>query len=335
MFAVWLVVAFATEAVRLPTGDGAEIVLHHTAGPGAPVLLVHGVSSNHRFWDLSDEASLARWLAGRGFDVWNLDLRGHGDAERLGDGRRQSPDWDLDDYGQIDVATAIGHVRAATGDDRVHYVGHSMGGMVFAVYLATHGDEAIASAVVVGSPLDLRDPDALVALLGPGEPLVDAIRRLPTPFAAKLLAVVRRDAPLQIDVMLHNPANLAPEVERDMLRRVVSPLTRGEVAQLADMARDAEFRSADGELAWRHELAAVTAPMLFLAGRADRVVSPERVLAYHDAVGSPDKAFVVVSRADGFSGDYGHLDYCCARDAPTEVYPMIEAWLATHPAADR
>ena len=327
--------AFEPEVHRVSTVDGAEIVLHRKGGEGPPVVLVHGVSSNHRFWDVQPGASLADHLAGAGYDVWNLDLRGHGDALKDGRGRKQRPDWDIDDYGKQDLPAAFAHVRSRTGAERVHYVGHSMGGMVLAVYLATEGDAELASAVVVASPLDFREPDLVLRVLLAGGHVVGPIRRLPTPMGAKGLALFRRELPGQTDAMLHNPANFDRKVEGAMLRSVVSPMTRGEIRQFSRMAAEADFRSADGETIWRHDLIDVTLPMFFVAGRMDRVATPERVLAFHDAVGSEDKAFVVVSEANGFSGDYGHLDACCARQANTEVWPMIELWLDSHPAEDR
>ena len=43
-----------------------------------PVILCHGLSYNNHFWDLTDKVSLARYLAGRGYDVWAVSLRGAG-----------------------------------------------------------------------------------------------------------------------------------------------------------------------------------------------------------------------------------------------------------------
>ena len=41
-----------------------------------PVLLIHGLSANHRVFDLRREKSLAWALCEKGYDVWLLDLRG-------------------------------------------------------------------------------------------------------------------------------------------------------------------------------------------------------------------------------------------------------------------
>ena len=49
-------------SVKVVTEDGATIALHHHPGRGAPVIAVHGIASNHHFWDLDPQHSLAKWL---------------------------------------------------------------------------------------------------------------------------------------------------------------------------------------------------------------------------------------------------------------------------------
>ncbi len=53
--------------------------------------------------------------------------------------------------------------------------------------------------------------------------------------------------------------------------------------------------------------------MLFVAGRADHVVTPDRVKAFQDAVVSPD------------------LDFGCAPAAEDALFPPLIAWLADRP----
>ena len=320
------------ELVWVATDDDHHVVLHHRANPGRPaVVLCHGISSNSRFWDLAPDRSLAEALWTAGYDVWNLDLRGHGAARRGPEGKPQAPGWSVDDYGTSDLPAVFAAVRAASGQGELHYVGHSMGGMVLAVYLASHPDPGLASAVVVGSPLDFRDLDPLVATLFAMAPVGRAFGALPTPAGARVLAVTRRDTIGRLDEILHNPENVDRRTEALMLRTVVSPLWRGEVSQFRPMGKDVEFRGAAGGVPYREALAEVTVPMLFVAGRADHLVSPDRVWTYFEAVGSPDKQFVVASVANGMHGDYGHLDLGCGDHAADDVFPLIVSWLGTHP----
>ena len=71
------------------TPDGVRLALYRykpAGGGGAlsPVILCHGFSSNRFTWELPG-MSMARFLAGRGHDVWSLELRGAGRSKRMKD----------------------------------------------------------------------------------------------------------------------------------------------------------------------------------------------------------------------------------------------------------
>ena len=61
-----------------PLGGGPAL-----GGTLAPVLLVHGFGQNRYAWHLPAR-QLSNYLARAGFDVFNLDLRGHGRSRHLG-----------------------------------------------------------------------------------------------------------------------------------------------------------------------------------------------------------------------------------------------------------
>jgi len=320
------------QRLRVQTEDGAEIVLTRYRGDqGKPVLLCHGISSNHHFWDLAPDRSLARFLARQGYDVWNLDLRGHGDAERDAQGKRQRPDWTMDAYGLYDLPAAIQAIKDQTGKEKVDYVGHSMGGLVLAIYLSQTTEPSIGAAVVVASPLDFQVVDPLTRLLLRARFLVHPFRRLPTPAGARLLSGLQGIT--HLDDLLYNPANVAPEFRKMALRRIVSPVTRGELRQLTRVSRAGEFESADGAVVYRTMLEQVRLPMLFIAGRLDRIAPPHRVRGYYEAVGSDEKRFIVAGRTRGMGEDYGHLDFGIGDHAEEDIFPVIESWLDPHKRA--
>lgn len=352
----WLAVALAIALGVVACGEDIDFVPEHAAdaerfyvesergawahvqrypGEGEAVVLVHGISSNHHFWDLAPGRSLALHLAERGFDVYNVDLRGHGHARRGPDGKAQKPGWSVDDYGAFDVASVIEHIRRTRGVERVHYVGHSMGGMVLAVYLALTPRPHLASAVVVASPLDFRDPDPAMRQMLKNAWIAKLFGYTPTPLGARFLAGFGEKAPFHGDEWVLNPDNYEEEAYRQTMRRVVSPLSRGEVAQFALIAKAGdEFVSDNGRVRYREALGNVRVPMLFFAGRADRIVSPDRVQGFYEAVGTTRKQLVVAGRENGFAGDYGHLDFGTSDHAAAEIFPRIADWLDRFPAED-
>jgi len=311
---------------RVPTADGAAVALLRYPAAGPPVILVHGVSSNHATWDLDASHSLARTLQARGYDAWLLDLRGHGLATLDARGRRQRAGGSLDDYGRLDLPAAIEHVRAVTGYDRVGYVGHSMGGMVAAIYTAWQGDAALAALVVVGSPVDFGQPDPLLQLAAAGTPLATLGPTLATPTLARMSAGLDR-SPLFVDPFLFAPGSLTGPERKELYRTVVSPMSRGELRQLRDSLHSGHFASVDGSVDYLAALHQLYVPLLVIAGRGDHVAPVDRVAPFYEQAGSADKALVVAGRVNGFGHDYGHLDLALGDDAPREIHPRILAWL--------
>ena len=104
---------------------GLRLHLRDWGGPDAPppILLVHGLASNARFWDL-----LAPLLA-PSFRLAAIDQRGHGASDKPDDG------YDLPTIAG-DLAAAIG----ALGWPRPLVVGHSWGANVVLQLAADHPD---------------------------------------------------------------------------------------------------------------------------------------------------------------------------------------------------
>ncbi len=311
------------QRVEVATDDGASVVLHRHPADGPPVLVVHGISSNHRCWDLAPDRSLALALQSAGLDAWLLDLRGHGDSTRDAEGGVQRTGWTMDDYGLHDVPAAVDAIVRATGAPGVGYVGHSMGGMVAAITLTRRPEVPIRALVAVGSPLDFSDPDPLLRwALGAAQAALPVV---PTPLGARLAAEMP-GLPLPVDALLFQDI-ASPQVREEMYRSIVSPLTRGELLQLVRSGEAGRLVSADGSLDVLSALQDVRVPALILAGRADRIAPVDRVLPWVEHLGGEDVTFRVAGRATGFAADYGHLDLPLGDHAAAEVYPLIVDWL--------
>lgn len=120
---------------------GRDVRLRATRWPGVgvPVLLLHGLASSRRFWDL-----VVPGLAG--LPVLALDQRGHGDSERP-----QGPY----DGGVVasDVLTALD----ALGLSRVVVVGHSWGASTALRLAATAPERVLAVVAIDGGLGGLRE----------------------------------------------------------------------------------------------------------------------------------------------------------------------------------
>src|SRR3954467_6450124 len=111
--------------LRARSKSGSEIPLamvrKRRASAGetrAPVLLIHGYGQNRYAWHLPAR-SFSNHLAHAGFDVFNLDLRGHGRSRHLG-ARRPSH---ITDFVREDVPAAVDEIRRLSGNRPVFLIG--------------------------------------------------------------------------------------------------------------------------------------------------------------------------------------------------------------------
>ncbi|MCX5468607.1 alpha/beta fold hydrolase [Acinetobacter nematophilus] len=125
------------------TEEGVEIFYKDWGPKDAPVLFFH------HGWPLSsdDWDTQLLFFLNEGFRVVAHDRRGHGRSSQVWDGH------DMDHYAD-DVAAVVKHL----GIKNVVHIGHSTGGGEVAHYIARHGEENVAKAVLVSAvpPLMLK-----------------------------------------------------------------------------------------------------------------------------------------------------------------------------------
>lgn len=318
--------------LEVTASDGQPIALAHFRARGdararEPVILCHGVSVNRSMVDLDDDTSLARHLAGRGFEVYALDLRGRGRSRRRGLAGLV-PRHRFDDYVTRDLPAAIAAVRGRHGAERVHWVGHSMGGLVLYALLGRDPACAVRSAVTIASPLRVRAP----WWLNLGMRVVGALR-LPVCWGhasflvAPLVGWVAHP-PLR---MLLNPANVRGPRLRLATATIIADISSGEVQHFFSMSRAGRFGSTDGLHDYAAGLARVTTPCLVIAGADDRLATPEAVRAGHDLLGGP-REFRLFGRASGDPVDFGHGDLLIGDHSRAVVFPEVTRWLEAYDA---
>jgi alpha-beta hydrolase superfamily lysophospholipase len=304
--------------LHVVTADGVRLALHRfQGGDRGAVIGCHGLAANRLAFDL-DDGSLARHLARAGFDVFLLELRGHGASERP-----RTP-WSFDTYAESDLPAAIAAVAAIHGP-RIGWVGHSMGGILALSYLAS-GGAGLAAAVTVGSALDYSgSASGFHRLL----PLRNALRFLPM---VPVDLVARRSAAFvgrwrspyeRFNVW---SSNVDPVAWRKICEGGFHPVSPPVMSQLATAFQAGGLRSNDGARCYLEGLAQSRTPLLALAGSRDAQCPPEAVLRTSRAVGGAEA--LIFGRDHGCADDYGHFDLLIGRRAAQEVFPRVEAWLA-------
>jgi len=313
----------------LDTDDGWSIQLLRYPAPdgrGDPVLFVHGMGANHHNFDLNRRHSLARFAAARGCDSWVVELRGRGQS-RGNQGDRQ--DWNFEDFLHRDLRAAVACIRAATSRP-VHWVGHSMGGILGLAYVECYGRGDVSSLVLFGTPLAFDPGQWMLKLWGM---VVQVHRVLPTfdqeTWGRRMLPLMQRNRKA-LDFFLRylaNPKNVDTQTTLDLFDKLVTNEAPGIILQFSAWVRCGQIRSCDLVTSYTGELGKVEVPVLFVSGAKDLMAPAEVTRRHMRRLGSAVVEQLVLSRRHGFTADYGHGDLIMGRRAPEEVYPRVVDWI--------
>ena len=311
--------------------DGWKLALYHYSPENAgtslgPTLLVHGLGANrYNMAPPVHEISIAEFLRARGHDVWVAELRGAG---------RSKPTWPRKSYNFNDLVfqdapAFIEHVLKETGASRLNWVGHSLGGMVAYGTMINGRQELIRSVVTVGSPI----------ISGKQHPLVDAVfplrgvLKLPiwTPYRIAGFAggtFPRLANQLFIGLFLGNASLIDARDVKALAPKALHSVPTALIDQFASWYDEARKEAKVGRRVdyWQN-LDKIERPTLLVAGSGDRIVPEYMVREVYDNLGSERKELLLCSKANGFEGDYGHIDLLLARSARYEIYPRIAEWL--------
>lgn len=325
---------FAKELVitRAPS-DAGEVPLamvrkRHASRVGkgetlAPVLLVHGYGQNRYAWHVPSR-SFSNYLARAGFDVYNLDLRGHGRSRHLG-ARRPSH---ITDYVREDIPAAIAEVRRLSEDRGVFLIGHSMGGLLSYAASTALGD-AIAGVTSLGSPYHFTKGSLSLRVVGDVMLAVD--RRLPLGHGApglkwfgesmRLARVFVESPVFPLPIRGFVPGSMEPRVLGEHMSLAMDS---GSITVLRNMFLDAaEWRKTGAALGglsgYAGAFEASDKPLLVIAGTRDDLAPPASVEPAFARSRSRDKTYRAFPR--------GHIDLIMGKDAPRTIWPLIEAWL--------
>lgn len=127
--------------------NGINLRVWRWQAPAPPLLVVHGITNTARGWDFVCRALQAD------FDVWAVDLRGHGDSDKPERG-----------YSTADYAADLAGVIEALGLGKTSVLGHSLGARASA-RLAAERAELVERLVLVDPPAESRPPEQIKAAM--------------------------------------------------------------------------------------------------------------------------------------------------------------------------
>ena len=331
---VWLAARYpepmlADEVHTVVTEDSWPIRMYRRMpanGQGEPVFLCHALATNHLNYELPIGHSVVDALVEAGYDCWTVDLRGNRNSPPPKGMSRRSAH--VEDYLTKDVPAALQHIHETTGFEQVHWIGHSMGGMLFYAYEATFGGENIASATTFGSPIGFKDTrvknGAIIAWLAANcPPLFSAFVRGAAPFA-KILRPQLPGLPLNWD-------NMHPDLGTQAYYNLLEVPPAGVARDMNGWATRREWKMKNGELDVAAALRQCQTPLLAFFAKKDPFVNLNDAEDFMDNLPIDDKAMVILSKEEGCEKDYNHCDIPFSPNADIEVFAHIVDWLGEHP----
>lgn len=296
----------------------------HTKDTRGAVLLVHGFGQN-RYTFHTSKRSMSAYLAEEGFDVFNLDLRGHGRSRRFGAGRSST----LDEYIREDLPKALEEVRIRSGHAKIWLVGHSMGGLI-SYGVSGMLREQVHGVVSIGSPYRFGQGSSILQLLAltveslgftgilDGNPPLP-LRVVGRHFRKRRALWDLRSLP--IPVRSWHPGSIEAPILDEYLERAFDLTSVGVAMSIVRSGREAAMKSLDGQtdygLAFEHS----PLPLLVIAGSHDSLAPPQSVRPAYERSNAKDKTYREFP--------FGHIDLIVGREAPQTVWPLINTWIGT------
>jgi acylglycerol lipase len=250
--------------------------------PRAVLLIVHGLAEHSGRY-----GNVVNHFVPLGYAVYGVDHFGHGKS----DGKRVYVER-FDDYTNT-LKIYFDMIRGRQPDKPIFLVGHSMGGLISAVYLLDHQAE-LAGAVLSGPAVKI--PNYVTpAMLFVGKMLSALIPKF------GLL-------PLQADGVSRDPSVVQAYVSDPLVYR-----GKATARLAAEMVKAMQTISG--------QAARITLPIMIVQGSADRLVDPAGARMLYGAVSSADKEIRI------YNGFYHEVFNEPEHD---KVLHDVKIWLEAH-----
>lgn len=307
------------ERLHVLTNDGQRLALWRVRPTGASrgaVLLLHGLSAN-RFAFHWPGRSLAEYLGAEGFDCYVAELRGAGESAR------ELTTWSFHDYLEHDVPALLDAVRKTSGQERVHFVGHSMGGILMMCHGILTGGAGLLSGTALASALDYGTGGSGFGPVLKLKPVLEQLTSVPWGAAMQVLAPLLARIPDPLAGFNFHPDNAEPALVRAVYANAFTAIPTALLGSLATTFEPGGLKSRSGD-SFLVKAGAFQAPLLLIAASDDR----QCPLPALEATAQATRAKVLrFGSAYGHLAEYGHFDLLLGRHAPAEVWPALAAWL--------
>ena len=321
-----------TPSVVLHTETGLNVRRYGEQADGPAVLLIPAPIKRAYIWDLAPQVSVVRRWLERGYRVYLAqwlplpDETGH---------------FGLDDYGERLLEVCRDVVAADSGERRMAVAGHSLGGILAAIYSCLH-PEHVSATILLESPLHV---DARACCFNPlvratphARQVADSFGQVPGVFLNMMSAMAAPQA-FQAERMmdrflsLANPAALTNHMRVERWTHDEFPLPGRLFTEIVeDIYRHDAFMQGRLNVGGRRiGPADLRSPLACVVDPRSKLIPLHAMLPFHDAAGSARKLLL------RYEGDVGvnlqHVGVLVGPNAHARIWPALFAWLGADTAA--
>jgi len=295
------------------------------AGDGPAVLLIPAPIKRAYIWDLAPDISVVqRWLE-RGYRVYQAEW------VPLPEG----VDFGFADYGDRLPAACQRAIEADSGERQMVVAGHSLGGVLAAIYSCMHPDK-VRAAILLESPLHFAPSfccfNPLVKATPDARAIADAFGHVPGAFLNMMSAMAEPQAfqwerGMDRFLSMLDPKAMATHMQVERWTHDEFPLPGKLFTEIVEsLYRRDEFMQ--GRLAVGNRTIGpqdLRAPLCSVVDPRSKVIPLQAVVPFNEAAASERKLVLE------YEGDVGvnlqHVGVLVGRNAHARLWPAIFAWL--------
>ncbi|XP_069676697.1 lipase 3-like [Periplaneta americana] len=323
---------------------------------GPPVILQHGLLLASDIWLLEgEEKSLGFVMADAGYDVWLTNSRGNRHSNRhvnLTTNTGKFWNFSYHEMGYYDMPATIDYIRATIGEQKVHYIGHSMGATMLFVMLSMRPEynDKVRLGISLAPVVFLWEPKSLlINFLVPNIKQLEGVLNLAKvwqlfPYNQKLAREIanyceessHQEICLQVYKLYYGDNT---QLNKTLLPAIAAHHSSGGSTKtvfhffqmfVTGLFQQYDYGPQENIKHYGHpeppayDLRNVTAPMSLHYGEKDLFVNPEGVR--HLA----EQLFNVAAMSMGSPISFNHIDFILGKDAKGRVFEDVVARMAVY-----
>lgn len=297
-------------AGQLKTPEHPVLYGYPVHDPAAVVVLVHGLGTNAAIWDLPETGKLARRIWRAGYAVYSVDLNFVSAQDSLAKTREH-------------LAQALTAIERRHRGKKVFGIGHDIGGTLLYQILFDKNSSTLDGLIGLGAQIGFGGYSKAVKKLFEAGQGADSVT---WPMLDGLDLAQYQGFDLRVSELLLS-SSLPEKVRFSFYDKALSRMPASLLREIQALGKGHPVPVLDPVVASGHSKTNV--PVLAIMAPSDGLSPPWQCDPKVFGMQQSGMETVYLTRANGESIEYNHLDMLLHPVASREVFPLVMDWLAT------